>query len=224
VALIEQACDQVGADEAASGLAEAAMNSFRLAHGMFTEFIYVDRGLAKRLHEKYGDGVTKLAEYFLGSRPSKIGLICDVLACVSGVPDRRESAQRVAIQVPVAALSPASAPVSPSVAVLDPARAQESSRSVQEAPKPPLTSDGKMRPDGVGALGTGDIYALTDDDHKAVPRERPRGAEIRVQSGSAVKGLLGETPAKGDLEYITAEQWRIEFDLVLQAWLGQRPS
>lgn len=81
VPLLDEACDRVGADEVATGLAEAAMNSFRLAHNMFAEFTYVDRTKAALLHQKYGNGVVGYARKFLGTQDrTKVGLIFEVVS------------------------------------------------------------------------------------------------------------------------------------------------
>jgi DNA polymerase III subunit gamma/tau len=222
VALIEQACDRVGADEAASGLAEAAMNSYRLAHNMFADFVYVDRDRAKRLYETHGDGVTRLAEHFLGSRSTKIGLICDVLACASGVPVRQVEPPRVAPQVAVAALPTAPVPVQPVVVASGPAPAPVPPKPAQGTTTPPPASNGNMRPDGIGAPGTSDIYALTKNDPKAVPLEHPRGYDLRNQPIALAKNVSSEASSRAvDFGHLTADQWRVEFELL---GLGQRPS
>lgn len=102
VKLIEQVCERVGPEEVSAGLAEAAMNSYRLAHKMFADFVYVDRESAQKVYSMYGDAVIHLAEHFLRSyRTTKTGLICDVVACASGVPSKPAQTQ-VLVQVPVA--------------------------------------------------------------------------------------------------------------------------
>ena len=87
IALAEQLCARLGADEVAAGLAEAAMNAFRLHHGMFADFVYVDKSLGQRLYAVYGDEVVRLAEHFLRQRyTSKIALFCDLLNLQVGIP------------------------------------------------------------------------------------------------------------------------------------------
>jgi DNA polymerase III subunit gamma/tau len=97
VALIEEACDRVSPDDVSAGLAEAAMNAYRLAHGFFAEFVYVDQELAAKVHGLYGDRVVGLAEYFLHApRATKVGLICDIIRCAGGVPTTARPAQSAA--------------------------------------------------------------------------------------------------------------------------------
>ena len=80
VELTESACTRVGPDDVAAGMAEAAMNSYRLAHNMYSSFVTVDRALAKKLYEKFGDGVVRLAETFSKLKYStRISLACSVL-------------------------------------------------------------------------------------------------------------------------------------------------
>lgn len=88
IPLLEDACERVGAEETASGLAEAAMNSYRLHHKMFAEFAYVDRAKAALLYEKYGNTVVGYAQRFLGSQGqtrSKVSLIFDVVSLTTTV-------------------------------------------------------------------------------------------------------------------------------------------
>jgi DNA polymerase III subunit gamma/tau len=88
VPLLDDACERVGPDEAATGLAEAAMNSYRLHHKMFAEFAYVDRVKADLLYQKYGDKVVAYAKKFLGAQDqarTKVGLIFDVVAVTTQV-------------------------------------------------------------------------------------------------------------------------------------------
>lgn len=87
VGLIEDACERVGPEEVLVGLAEAAMNSYRLANGMFVEFTYTDREKAQKVYEIYGATTLQYAQHFVRSRArSKVGLLCDIVSLVSGVP------------------------------------------------------------------------------------------------------------------------------------------
>ena len=88
IELVEQICEQVTPEEAVTGLVEAAMNSFRLAHGMLADFAMVDRALGKQVYERHGAGTVRLAENFLRSRHiTRSGLMCDILALVQqGIP------------------------------------------------------------------------------------------------------------------------------------------
>lgn len=88
VDLVEQACDRVGSEDVATGLAEAAMNTYRLANGMHADFSLVDRQLAAEVQKKFGgEALIHLASFFLQSyHPTKIGLVCDVVRCAGGAP------------------------------------------------------------------------------------------------------------------------------------------
>jgi len=80
VELVDQACEKVSPEDVAAGLAEAAMNSYRVANGMFTDSVSVDRELAKRIYDKYSTAVIRFAEWFLRSRyVTRISLVRDVL-------------------------------------------------------------------------------------------------------------------------------------------------
>jgi DNA polymerase-3 subunit gamma/tau len=76
---LDKVCERVTAEEAASGLAEAAMNAFRLANGMAADFTFTDRTLAAKVHEIYGSRLITVTEYFLRSRyTTNVGLVCDI--------------------------------------------------------------------------------------------------------------------------------------------------
>jgi DNA polymerase-3 subunit gamma/tau len=79
LALLDKVLDKVTAEEASTGLAEAAMNSFRLANKMAADFAFLDRALADKVAAMHQGQLVKVAEYFLRSRYSnQIGLVCDV--------------------------------------------------------------------------------------------------------------------------------------------------
>jgi len=227
VQLVEQACDRVGVDNAVTGLAEAAMNSYRLAHGMFADFTFVDRGSAVKVHELYGDAVTKLAEHFLGiGTPSKVGLICAVLACSEGAPAPRPTTRAAA---PV--VVQASAPTTP--ATPTPTTPQEPPAAPLALVKPEKTSEPQevkephlrlVEPPALtstvrGNLGSGDVQALTDHDDKGIPSATPRGAE---REGDKPKVLFkSDSEEHEPATFIPAERFRREFS---QAWNHSRGS
>jgi len=234
VPMVEDACDRVGADEVLAGLAEAAMNSYRLANGLFAEFIYVDRELAGQVHAMYGDGIVQLAQFFLQSPKSKIGLVCDVVRCAGGVPSPASAvgqAPPVSVQVsgpPAAASPPAeSSPAAPESLLeatevqptpVDPPKAAEASEPspapVESPPAPPSAKkapvDGDSRSDGIGNVGGADKLAHTSIDAKTVPQERPRGADPE-RKDTKFKGANG----RQQQDALTPEQWSSEFEV---AW------
>lgn len=81
LALIDKACERVTPEEIASGLAESAMNSFRLANGMNADFTFADKALSQQVSNLYGPQLIRVAEYFLRSRyVTQVGLICDLVS------------------------------------------------------------------------------------------------------------------------------------------------
>lgn len=198
VRLAEEACERAGAEEVAEGLAEAAMSAYRLAHGMFAEFTYVDRDLAAKVHAQYGDAVIKFSEYFLRSyRISKTALLSDVIACSSGVPSQTVAAPMI-IQVAAPAITQAPAPApAPAAAVVKPPEAPPPAPAARvEAIAPAASSETKSP--GVGNRGSGDVRALTSIDDRGVAKEKPRGQE--VQRMSVPKGVREE--------FLTPEEFR----------------
>jgi len=80
IELIDQACEQVTPEEVATGIAEAAMNTYRMSNSIYTDFSFVDKGLAEKVWDKYKDQVVRFAYWFLGSKyVSKLSLVRDVV-------------------------------------------------------------------------------------------------------------------------------------------------
>jgi DNA polymerase III subunit gamma/tau len=214
ISLVEMACDRVGVEEVSSGLAEAAMNSYRLAHNMFTEYTYVDKPLAEQVYSIYGDSVIHLAEYFLKRRPSKINLICDVVLCAAGVPSRQVTATPVKIMLQAPEEPIITAEV---VASVDPIRPiLETAKPISETAKPisetakPISETAKsidVRNDGIGNLGSSDPLALTSDDRSFVPIEYPRGSR-QDPPLPKFEGKYGRSSAE---RLLTTKEWAHRF-------------
>lgn len=108
--LVDKACEQVSPEEVASGIAEAAMNTYRLANNVHVDFSFVDKTLASQVYDRYKSDVIKFTHWFLNSKhTSKLSLAKDVL-CLSHVPKNlpvEQSAPVVvpAVVVPVAVVS-----------------------------------------------------------------------------------------------------------------------
>lgn len=122
LALIDRVCDRVTAEEVATGLAEAAMNSFRLANGMTADFAFSDKELGAKVSSLYGTQLTNVVEYFLRSRYiTQVGLICDVVSLAKslgggGIQPIREAPRATfqpLVQEAQPAVAPASAPLPP---------------------------------------------------------------------------------------------------------------
>lgn len=80
IELLDQACDHVAPEDISSGLAEAAMNSFRISHNMHANFALVDKKLAEQVYGKYQASVIRLADWFLRSRfATKLSLTRDLV-------------------------------------------------------------------------------------------------------------------------------------------------
>lgn len=79
IELLDRACEQAAPEDVAAGIAEAAMNSYRVANGMFADFAYVDKSLADQVFAKYKANVVRFAYWFLGSRyTTKLSLTRDI--------------------------------------------------------------------------------------------------------------------------------------------------
>jgi len=227
ISLVETACDRVGVEDVCAGLAEAAMNSYRLAHNMFAEFTYVDRGLAEQVYKVYGDDVVRLAEYFLRRRVSRTSLICDIIQCAAGVPvTEAVSASSPPVKVhacgpqpPVAA--PVASPVaSPPSGEAVPAKPPSEPPKVEppkaepvkvEVSVPAPEAKGDLRNDGIGNLGSTDICALTSDDKKSVPQNHPRGSNGETETPTKFEGRHRHVAD----QLLTPEEWARNF---LTSW------
>lgn len=156
ITLTEQVLDSLPAEDLSEGLAEAAMNSFRLAHNMFADFSYVDRNLAQQVYAMYGDKVTHLAEFFLRSyRVTRTSLISDLVSCQGGIPDKTVTPTTAAPVVVQAA--PRVVEATPQV----PAPVQTTTVAVASAP---VAVEAKL-PEKV---------QLTEVERKAIPPSMPR--------------------------------------------------
>lgn len=217
VDLVEQACERTTPEDVAAGLAEAAMNSYRLANGMHADFVYVDREKAQKVYEKFGLGCLERADYFLGIRyATRVALACAVVRLAGGVPAAPTVVAAVPapppaqVYTPPVAVQTAAAPtVSAPVATNPPV-----APPVQQAPprqQDPAPPNGAHK---VGPLGSGDPMALTELDQKAVPKEMPR----RPQNANTIPVVFkGKT--EGDLDLLTPDEWRREFE---RTWPGLR--
>lgn len=229
IELIERACERVAPDEVAGGIAEAAMNSFRLANKMSSDFAYVDRPLAEQVHQRFGMATLKLAEYFLRGRAvTRIGLTCDVLNLAEngGVPPQATTvaAAPLILQVsaPVAAAAPPTQPVvqlpasqttPPPASVAPPAPVAPASATTPTLPKVNgAGGNGKLRADGIGAIGSGDPLALTEEDHKGVPQEWPRRTGA---TPSQVPLSFNHNSEDEQSRILSPSEWKSEF---LRTW------
>ena len=131
--LVDQLCEKVAPEEIGPGLAEAAMNTYRLAHKAHADFSFVDRSLAEQVYSQYGDDVVKYAYWFLDQKhTSKLSLARDVVLFSQSVGFLPTS---VARPVPPA-------PRVPTTTILPP----------PPTPEVSTTSDGEFESDSVDKL------------------------------------------------------------------------
>lgn len=138
IELVESACGRVGPAQVATGLAEAAMNAYRQAQKIYTEYSAVDRQRAAQVYERFGSETSAVARYFVGLGPyaSDIDVVCAALAfgADGGVPARAVSGPR---EVPVIV---APAPAAPSPAMTAPSAAVAPAAPVVLARAPEVAS------------------------------------------------------------------------------------
>lgn len=204
--LIDEVCDRVGPDEAAIGLAEAAMNSYRLSHGMWAEFVYVDRELAKQVHAKFGDSITEIARYLLRSRGgSKVGLLSDIVSLVEGggKPIPQEVVESKVVIQPSTTTAPAP------VAATPPTPAEKAPEPPQEASSPPKEAATPPEPESPPEPKK-DVRALHASDHHGVADAMPRGSVKSPRIQESVR-------AKTIKESLTWYEWAREFE---RTWPG----
>lgn len=218
--LVDRACDRVTPEEVANGLAEAAMNSFRLATGMMADFAYADRALGQQVYATYQAQTAKVADYFIRSRfVSRIGLTCDLITIAQLL--RGGALPTVALD----AVAPVFAPVAsmpavvttvaaaPAHVAVETAATDEPAVTVEAAPAPvrlappPAPVKPGARSDGIGNRGQ-DPYALTDLDAFGVPRQKPK------QAAQATPLNFGNDTRTGDesRKPLTAAEWRRQFE------------
>lgn len=214
VDLIEKASGRVSADEIATGLAEAALATFRLANGMTTDLVFVDRTLAQQVYAKYGQHVLRLADHFARVRASsKALLITDVLSLAQSggrVPDVQPTMVLVANGSHVASVAVPSelTPVAPASPTVD----APSAKSQVATPLPPAASKPPSKPpmmpgypSGVGPIGV-DPLALTDLDHLVVGAGMPRNSKIRKDAP-----LPFDEVVQSDHQVLTPAEWANSF-------------
>lgn len=213
--LIDQACDRVTPEEVASGLAEAAMNSFRLSNNMLADFAFADRVLGQKVYALYGAQTVKVAEFFLRSRYStQVGLICDTLTLAQsfgagGISSGVAYAPTVSFTRIVAASQPvptASVEAVETVATPTPVATVSTAPSVVPAPSrvaaPKPAFDESVR----GVLGK-DPLALTEVDDKAALGKGPKNhLAVPLHFGNDAR-----TSSEGR-KPLSSSEWRRAFE------------
>jgi DNA polymerase III gamma/tau subunit len=206
IRLVEAACERAPAEDVCAGIAEAAMNSYRLANGLTADFTYTDREKAEQVYERFKEGCLERAAFFLSRRyATKNSLVCDVVRLARGVPkspDVTASAPApmpppAPVLAPVPTATPAAAPVAPSASAAPPAASAAPPVVVPVVAAPVIR---------IGNLGSSDPEALTDEDARVVPNELPRWARKIIQPSD-----FSGPGNKDDSELLTPDEWRREF-------------
>lgn len=221
IELVELACERQSPDEVAAGIAEAAMNSYRLAHGMYADFLYVDRPRAQKVFERYNDLILRIAKFLVSGRySSRTALTCDIVSLAQGTTEASPqiSVPAFVISAPVSSATPV--PTNPPVVASDPAVAQPvqqpDSRNTVVNPEPAVASlsksvpagNGKIRSDGIGARGSGDTLALTDIDDKGVPQGMPRSRDAQPNH---IPFSFQGSEIGDENRFLSADEWKREF-------------
>lgn len=213
--LVDRACDRVTPEEVANGLAEAAMNSFRLANGMLADFAYADRALGQRVYEQYQAQVIKVAEYFLRSRyTTKIGLTCDLVTVAQALRGGAAFVQPISTLPTFSAipLVTQTAPTLPLVNVTPPPSPTPPVQPSTPPPSLPAPTPVKLQPgvrsDGVGNRGQ-DPLALTDFDTFGVPRTLPKRTSQPV---APINFGQDTRTADEGRKPLTVGEWRRQFE------------
>lgn len=199
---LDAALERVTPEEVAAGLADAAIDSFRLAHQMTADFTYVDRTLAQNVYALYAENTPKIAEYFLRSRPlSPTALVCDLLSIAQGLGTAFSAPLDEPAPLPPSfPVRSASAPVSTPELV----QAPLAPIPIQEPPKPLPPKIVSGRPDGVGNLGQ-DPQALTVHDAEVIPADPPKRA-------NRVREVIFHDGPVGGKKILTPGEWRRIFE------------
>jgi hypothetical protein len=217
IELVGRACESTPADEVAAGLAEAAMNCYRMAHGWFADFAYVDKSLAEQVYNKYQDHVVRYAKWFLVNRNvTRLSLELDILAFSQNsgnlppelVAPPVVMASQVAVQPADArGLSPRALPTAPTATAPVPtapvptALAATAPSATGAVPKETRRESARPGPDG-----SADRTPNTPVESTAFNQELPRGA-LRADTG------VTEPPGKSrNSEVMGPEEWLAHFD------------
>lgn len=203
VRLVEAACDEMDPGDIATGIAEAAMNSFRLANGMHADFSLVDRERAKKVYEMYGANITSLAEYFLQDyRPTKISLISNVVRCCSS--KSAPKAPVLASGPPVLVQAPQALQATPQAPSLPLQTSPQALQVPQQAPSPPAEEVPPVSSTSASLTVLQAPVDMTDIERNVMGGDLPRGHR-------ETKGP-GNKPQAASCNFISAEDWRREFE------------
>lgn len=204
--LVRQACEATPADEVAAGLAEAAMNTYRMAHGWYADLAYVDKTLAEQVYDKYQDHVVRFAKWFLGHRSvTRLALELDVLAFSQNArslpPEMAPPPVVFASQVPQIAVAP------------PPSQETVPERAPVES-LPPVAPSSPRKSTGSGAMPIAPVGA---EFGLGFPDPTPNSAmEKTVSEQQAPRSRANQAPApaqskpRGNHQLLEPAEWRGE--------------
>lgn len=240
IPLVESLCERVGPEDVASGIAEAAMSSFKLAKKFEGVSTVLVKEKALAVYDLFQDRLIDLAQYFVSSRRSgKVGLTCDVAACVGGPPPTAPTHQAPPVLVTIQPFSatttnvPQTSPETVSIAEATEVQSTSvptsepppeptnpsvpNSPAVQQAPVSPIalakTTSSHVRDPREDAR-----YDLTTLDRKAIPPKHPRGhnrSSRPITAGAKNGSRSGIIPP---------EECRRHFSAVLRSLSGGSPK
>lgn len=220
--LLDSLGDTSTPDEIASGLTEAAMNSYRLAMGMCANFRYVDKSLGSQVFESYGgSGLIELVRLLTSTKYlSQNGLVCDLVILADKLGGLTSTQMPIQAQTPIpdppqvqaaphATVFVAAVAAAPHTHTPTPIPAPQAQAPVTQAKAPTLSF---VPQPPLGDLGSDDVCALTEVDSKAMPTEKPGVGRIR-------KPLIFEKRDDNNAP-IPPSTWRKHFEAL---W-GRRPK
>jgi DNA polymerase III gamma/tau subunit len=187
---VRKACEMVAPDEVASGLAEAAMNCYRMARKCYVDFSYVDKRLADEVYSKYQDNVLRFAKYFSDRKNvTRLSLELDVLSFSLNAKSPVEisiAAPPVIFVAPVPTLTPAPvqpAPVSAPAPTVTAAAPTMKRAPLKPSPSVPAGRDPHSDPSALSPLE--ETVA-----NQPVPRGRSHKVQPPIQKQRATTGLM----------------------------------
>lgn len=184
ISQIESACERQAASRVAAGLAEAAMNAFRHANKIHTDYSQVDQQRAALVYERFGHEVTGLARYFLGlgTHVTRLDLVCAAVAFNGpNVPSAPTIVSVPPVVINVAAAqsaAPSAPPVAPSAPPVAPPASPVASSAPSSPPTASLAAMPAARALAVPATAYVDNNEPWGDDDAAqmtMPDVRPKG-------------------------------------------------
>lgn len=216
IARIEQACERVAATQVTTGIAEAAMNAFRHANKIHTDYSQVDQQRAALVYERFGPEVTNIARYFLGlgAYATRLDLVCAAVAFTGSVaPGAMERARVVAPPVLVVT-APTSAPAAPA------AMAPATSTIAPPAPLPSQRPMLKLVEDpqpGPGPRHVDNNVPTWDDEAAAmlIPPVPPKGMGHSNPGYKPAKQESNRPPRDSEPYGFTREEFTATFHEIL---------